>query len=390
MPSLRNKVFKIVSFAEPGDNASHIFDLFILSLILLNVFAVLVASVDSISGQYDQQLDLLKQISIALFTVEYLLRLWSSPEHPSNLYRSPVKGRLLFMLIPLMLVDLLAIVPFYLGWTLLVDYRMLRLFRLLSILNITRNSPAIQMLAIVLRRESKTLVSIFLIIAVILLLISSIIYAIEHETQPDIFSSIPHAMWWSMATLTTVGYGDVVPHTMMGKTFGAFVMFIGIAMYAVPTGILVAAFYQEVKRKDFIATWDMVAQIPFFSHLSASEIASITDLLSLHMVQPGEVIFKKGQMASSMYFIVSGEVEIVIDETKPAKSARGGNFFGEIGVLYRTPRTATVTAKTFSELLQLDAKNMELFLESHPQLRQRILEQAKVRMSNVFEEAVRE
>lgn len=286
------------------------------------------------------------------------------------------------MIAPLMLTDLFALLPFYLNLITVVDFRLLRLFRLLGILNITRNSRALQLLVTVVRRESKTLVAIFLFIAVLLILISSVIYGIENTAQPETFASILHAMWWSMATLTTVGYGDAVPYTMFGKLFGMFVMFIGIAMFAVPTGILVSSFYQEVKRKDFIATWDMVAQIPFFAHLSASEIATITDLLRLHTVQAGEVIFRKGEKATSMYFIVSGEVEIVIDEKGTTKTGRGGDFFGEIGVLYKTKRTATVTAQTFSELLQLDARDIELFLESHPQLRKRILEQAEVRRSN--------
>lgn len=287
------------------------------------------------------------------------------------------------MLTPLMLLDLLVILPFYLHFTTIFDFRLLRLFRFLSILQVTRNSRTLQMLLTVIKRESQTLLATFLVIAVLLVLISSIIYGIEHDAQPDNFASIPHAMWWTIATLSTVGYGDVVPQTLLGKVFGMIVMLIGIAMFAIPTGILVSSFYQEVKRKDFIATWDLVAQVPYFSHLCATEIEDIADLLRMHIARAGEVIFKEGDEADCMYFIVSGEVEI--NKQGELVTGRGGEFFGEIGVLYKTPRMATVTAKTYVELLQLDMHDMEHFLESHPDFRKKILEEAEIRRANAPE-----
>lgn len=380
--SLRSQVFRIVSVDDFAYIPSRIFNIIILFLILINVVVVLFESADNIGLRYKQLFEALKLMSIALFTFEYLLRLWSCPQHESNIYRHPVLGRLRYVFTPLMLMDLIAIAPFYANFPTVVDLILLRLFRFLSILDITRNSRALQLLVTVLVRESKTLVAIFLFISVLLVFISSIIFVLEHNAQPKAFGSIPDAMWWSMATLTTVGYGDIVPHTAAGKVFGMMVMFIGIAMFAVPTGILVSSFYQEVKRKDFIATWDLVAQVPFFSQLDAAEIARITDLLRLHTVRTGEVIFKKGEESKAMYFVVSGEVEIKLDDDESPKSVKGGDFFGEIGILYKKPRTGTVTAKNYVELLQLDEKDIEVFFESHPQLRERILEQAEIRQTN--------
>ena len=378
--SLREQIFRIVNVSDKKDFADRVVDWGILFLILINVIAALLESVDSVYFRFHQQFGLLKNISIALFTFEYLARVWSCSEQGSELYRNPFIGRLRYILTPLMLMDLLVILPFYLHFRTTFDFRFLRLFRFLSILQITRNSRSLQMLLTVIRRESQTLMVIFVVIAVLLVLISSIIYAIEHNTQSDNFASIPHAMWWTIATLSTVGYGDVVPQTMLGKVFGMVVMLIGIAMFAIPTGILVSSFYQEMKRKDFIATWDLVAQVPYFSQLSATEIGGIADLLRLHIARTGEVIFKEGDDPDSMYFIVSGEVEI----NKKGKliEGKGGDFFGEIGVLYKTPRIAKVTAKTYVELLQLDIKDMEQFLESHPEFRKRILEEAEIRRSN--------
>ena len=369
-----------MNVAEYKDFAGRVVNWCILVLILINVLAALLESIDSVNLRFHQQFELLENISIALFTIEYFLRIWLCSVFGSELYRKPLIGRFRYIFTPLMLIDLLVILPFYLGLTTIFDFRFLRLFRLLNILQVTRNSRSLQMLFTVIRRESQTLLAIFLVIAILLILISSVIFAIEHNTQPDNFASIPHAMWWTIATLSTVGYGDVVPLTLLGKVFGMVVMLIGIVMFAIPTGILVSSFYQEVKRKDFLATWDLVAQVPEFSQLNAEEIGRITDLLRLHIARAGEVIFKEGDDPDSMYFIVSGEVEI----NKKGKliEEKGGDFFGEIGVLYKTPRIATVTAKTYVELLQLDIKDMEQFLESHPQFRKRILEEAEKRHSN--------
>lgn len=372
--SLKARTFKILSIKDQKDVTSRLFNWAIVALILLNVIASLLESIDSINVRFDTLFDALKDISTVLFCVEYMLRVWSCTEHRAKLFKRPVSGRLHYMLTPLMLIDLLVVISLVFNLTPHIDLRSFRLFRLLNIFKITRNSPAMQLLFTVLRRESNTLVSIFTLIAIILILISTVIYAIEHQAQPRVFASIPHSMWWTIATLTTVGYGDAVPITPLGKFFGMFVMFVGVAMFAIPTGILVSSFYQEIKRKDFIATWELVAQVPFFSQLTAKDIGEIADLLRLHIGRAGETIFKQGDEADSMYFIVSGEV-LINDKS----ILRGGDFFGEIGILYKIPRMATVRAKTYVELLQLNLRDMELFLESHPQLRNRILELAEQR-----------
>lgn len=380
--SLLTQIYRKLN-AVDKDIIGRIVEWSILFLILINVIAAILESIDAVNLRFHQQFAVLKSVSLILFAFEYFLRVWSCPAHRSKAYRKPVFGRIRYILTPLMLLDLLAILPLFLQYRTVFDFRLLRLFRFLSILQVTRNSRTLQMLLTVIKRESQTLMAFFLVIAVLLIVISSIIYSIEKNAQPDNFASIPHAMWWTIATLSTVGYGDVVPQTLLGKVFGMIVMLIGIAMFAIPTGILVSSFYQEVKRKDFIATWDLVAQVPCFSHLTATEIEDIANLLRLHIARAGEVIFKEGDEPDSMYFIVSGEVEI--NKYGKLITANGGDFFGEIGVLYKNARMATVTAKTYVELLQLDIHDLEHFLESHPEFRKRILEEAEIRRTNVVE-----
>ena len=222
--------------------------------------------------------------------------------------------------------DLAVILAFYLPLPVILDLRILRIFRLLSILRITHYSRPLQILVAVLKHEWRTLLALLTLLVSLLLITAWLMYMVEREAQPDAFGSIPQALWWGMATLTTVGYGDVVPLTTEGKFLGFLIMFIGIGMFAVPTGILVATFIQEVKRKDFVATWNMVAHVPFFSGLTAQEIAGISDLLKLRTSVPGEVIFEKGDEGDAMYFIVSGEAEMSFESL--SKVFRGGDFFG--------------------------------------------------------------
>lgn len=379
---LQKRVYEILNVADFGDDSSRAFDVFIMGLIVANVVGVVLESVDAIYSAYGRYLTILKTFSIGVFTIEFALRVWACTEHPSGLYRHSVRGRLRYLLSPLMIADFLAILPFYVYPSLPVDLRVLRLFRLLEILRVTHYSRPLQILAVVTKRERKTLLALFTIMACLLLISSTFIYYLEHEAQPEAFASIPHALWWGMATLTTVGYGDVVPVTAIGKLFGILLMFIGIGTVAIPTGILVSAFAQEIKRKDFVATWNLVAQVPTFSRLSVQEIASITDLLKLRAAMPGEAIIRKDEVGDAMYFIVAGEVEVEIPQ-KPRR-LRSGDFFGELALLYRTRRTTNVVALSFVELLELDAADLETLLESNQQLRDSITQEAEERRGNVL------
>ncbi len=377
---LRERLHEILDVADYSDVVSRIFDIFIISLIVVNIVSVILESMDSIYSRFGSYLDLLQTVSIGIFSVEYVLRVWVCRFHPSGLYKHPIMGRFRYMLSPLMIIDLIVILPFYLVSSLAVDFRILRLFRLLIFLRIIHSSRPLQILLAVVRREWKTLLALFLVMASLLLTSASFIYFIERNTQPEAFASIPHALWWAMATLTTIGYGDIVPVTAGGKIFGVFIMFIGIGSFAIPTGMLVSSFSQEIKRKDFVATWNLVAQVPSFSRLNAQEIAGIIDLLTLRTAMPGEIIIRKGEIGDAMYFIVAGEIEVNLKPTP--KRLRGGDFFGELALLYKTSRSATVTAQTFVELLQLEARDFETLLESNQQLRHRITAEAAERRAS--------
>lgn len=347
-------------------NASYIADAFILIIIMFNVVCVILESVSHLATKYSFYFSIVRNLSYFIFSIEIVVRIFRIIRQSKRFKFSPV-----------LFIDGLVIGLFYGNVSTGFDWRLLRLFRVLSILHITEQSRAMQILRSVAFREKRTLFSAMLTMGVVMILEAGVIYSIEHYAQPQAFSSIPDAIWWTMTTLTTVGYGDVVPLTGVGKLFGMLVMFSGIVMFAIPTGILVSAFFQEIKRKDFIATWDLVAQVPFFSNLTASEIAQITDLLTLHVVRPGEVIFHHRNKADGMYFIVSGEVQI--ETASETILLKGGEFFGEVAVLHHIPRTAKAVAHADCDLLFLNSRDIELFMELHPEMQQRIFETAERR-----------
>ena len=298
--------------------------------------------------------------SVAVFTVEYGLRLWTCTENPRWRGAGPLVARLRYAATPMAICDLLAVLPFYLAMLVAIDLRFLRVFRLLRILKLTRFSPAAETLAAVVNNERRALFSALVLMLTLLTIASSLMYLVEKDIQPEAFGSIPAAMWWGMATLTTVGYGDVTPMTPLGKLLGAGIAILGVGMFALPAGILASGYAQEIKKRDFIVSWNLVAKVALFADLSASQIAEVAALLSGRLAAPGEVIFREGDPVDSVHFIVSGEVQVMTERQSFRLGA--GDFFGEIALLREGRRTAGVTALTTCQLLLLDRRDFSKLL----------------------------
>ncbi len=237
--------------AEPGDVASKIFDIFIMSLISLNVIAVILATDHKLSLKYGSFFHLFEIISVIIFSIEYILRIWSCSVNPK--YNRSFYGRIRFALTPLALVDLFAILPFYLPILLPMDLRFIRivrLIRLFRLFKLGRYSDALKLIALVAKNKKEELLTTLFIVFLLLVISSSLLYYSEYEAQPEVFSSIPQAMWWGIATLTTVGYGDVYPITPVGKFLGAIICLLGIGLFAMPTGIISAGFIEVIRKKE--------------------------------------------------------------------------------------------------------------------------------------------
>jgi voltage-gated potassium channel len=216
-------------------------------LIGLNVLAIILESVNDIYAQFQTQFFWFEVFSVAVFSVEYLLRLWTIVEKRTK-SGTPIT-RWQYAKSPLAIIDLLAILPFYLQFFFVLDLRFLRIIRILRVFKLTRYSSAFTLLLKVFNEEKHSLIAAFSILFVLLVISSSGIYLIEHDVQPEAFGSIPAAMWWAMATLTTVGYGDVTPITAGGKFFGGVITILSMGLVAMPTGIIVSGFSEQLRRR---------------------------------------------------------------------------------------------------------------------------------------------
>ncbi|MBM3483938.1 MAG: cyclic nucleotide-binding domain-containing protein [Alphaproteobacteria bacterium] len=289
------------------------------------------------------------------------------------------------MVTPFAMIDLAAILPFLLQATLGINLRVLRALRLLRMLKLTRYYSAWQTLSAVFiaQRRSFMMAGFLMAIVLVLVLSASFMYAIEHNAQPDKFADIPSAMWWAIVTLCTIGYGDVTPVTTLGKVFGGFISILGLVMYALPAGIMASGFVQELRKRQFVVTWSMVARVPAFSRLGADRIGEIAELLKPWEVPPRYTIIRRGETGDSMYFIASGEVEVDIPPKPFILGA--GDFFGEIALLHKQTRTATVTSITDCQILILDAYDLERLLRENPELRDELLTTARERAHTTAE-----
>ncbi|MDP6882503.1 MAG: ion transporter [Rhodospirillales bacterium] len=259
VPSLKRRLYNILESSAGGNWLGRWFDRFMIVLIVTNMIAVILESVESLAAAVPDFFWTFELFSVAVFTVEYLARVWVCTENPEPGYGHPLFGRLRQMSTPMALIDLIAILPFYLAFVVSVDLRFMRVFRLLRLFKLTRYSSALETLGIVVYGQRRPLGAALMIMLIVLIFASSIVYLFEHDTQPETFASIPHAMWWGLATLTTVGYGDVTPVTSGGRIFGAFIMVLGVGMFALPAGILATGFADEIRKREFVVSWKLVA-----------------------------------------------------------------------------------------------------------------------------------
>jgi voltage-gated potassium channel len=349
-----------------------------------HVFAVagLVALVTDTVGEIHASvgtvLDLVFDLTLGFFVLEYLVRLWAASEapwaHPGHPWRARWQWASSSGVI-----DLLAILPLAVMAT-DVQPLVARVLGVLWILKFGRYSDGMALVGRVLRNARGPVESLFLAFLVVLLMAATLEYLAESKAQPGAFSSIPAALYWAVTTLTTTGYGDVVPLTSLGRFISGVVMICGIATFAFLAGILANSFAQEMHRREFLRTWDLVARVPFFRDVGAATIAEVTKLLRVRDVPAGTVITRRGEPGDCMYFIVEGEVAIQIDPKPLVLST--GQFFGEIALVTGGLRTATVVARKSCQLLLLDIADFRRLASAQPELMRAIDEEARRRMGH--------
>ena len=246
---IRKRVFEIIEKAKKGDRSSKVFDIFISCLIITNILAVILGTVKRIGPPLHRFFEIFELISIIFFTVEYVIRIWTCVE--SEKYKNVISGRIKYTFSFMALVDLVAILPFYLPFIKGIDLRfvrVLRLLRLFRLFKLGRYSKAMITIQEVFKSKKEELTMCLVLISILLIFSSSIKYYAETRVQPEAFSSIPATFWWAVATLTTVGYGDVYPITTLGKILGGVIALLGIGMFALPTGIFGAGFVERIQK----------------------------------------------------------------------------------------------------------------------------------------------
>lgn len=360
--SFKNRVWEILEHPAADDRLSRLFDFSMIALILVSVAGVALRTVPSMRADQRSYLFAIELASMFIFTIEYLLRLWVAD---LGLRTSRGSARLAYVRSAEGVVDLVAVAPTYLELLLPEWIPMLAGVLLLRIFKLVRYSPALATLVAVVVQERKALLGAVTVMLVLLLFSSSAVYLIERNDQPEAFGSIPAAMWWGIATLTTVGYGDVTPTTPIGKLFGGIVTLLGVGMFALPAGILSNGFTKEMKQRRFLRTAGLVASVPLFEGLSASDIAHIARLLEPLVVKAGQVVVRQGDPAASMFFIVAGTLEV---EVRGHRKRLSTEFFGEIALLEGGVRTATIRSLSRCQLLELQSRHFEEILAASPRI----------------------
>jgi voltage-gated potassium channel len=276
------------------------------------------------------------------------------------------------------LVDAVAAIAVPLAVMLGVNPKSAWLFGVFWMLKVVPGIPGLRQLRRVLVLESGPLLSVLVIFLMVLFLASVAEYFLERDVQPAGFGSVPAALWWAVATLTTTGYGDVVPITPLGRMVAAVVMICGLGVFGLWTGILATGFAAETRRDNFLKTWESVSKVPFFAALGPAAIADVTGMLRTIDLPARTMIIRKGKAGDCMYFIAAGEVEVDLPGKKVTLGE--GAFFGEMALLGSNLRSANITTTRVSKLLVLDLVDFRLLMARHPDLAETIDAEARRRV----------
>ncbi len=351
-------------------------------LILVGISSVSAGTVASLPSGARAVAAAITGVVAILFFVEYIARLWVAPENPHLHQMSAGRSRMKWVFSAEGVIDLLAVVP-----AVAVAYGGAKLgaesasmFVLVWVLKLATHAPGVGLIVRVFRNERSALAAAAALFAIVLFSAATIAHWLEGEQQQEHFGSIPAALWWAMVTLTTTGYGDAVPLTAAGRMLGGLVMLCGISVLALLAGILATGFSAEVRRREFVRIWELVARVPFFSEVGAVAISDIVERLRSRSYPPGATVIRKGEAGDSMFFIVTGEVEVILGTR--TRVLADGDFFGEMALLDRKPRSADVITTSPCTVLILNVADFYQLAGQQPQLIAAIEAEAKRRRGN--------
>jgi voltage-gated potassium channel len=338
------------------------------AVVAAGLVALLVLTVDPAYERAHYWIEAALWTCLAFFTFEWLARLVHAI-HARRGLAYAISGR--------GLVDAAACALVPVAIVCGADLRSAWLLGVFWLLKLVPSIPGLRRLRRVLVLESGPLLSVLALFLMVLLFASVAVHVLERAVQPAVFGSLPQTLWWAVVTLTTVGYGDVVPVTPLGRLVAAMVMISGLGVFGLWTGILATGFATETRRDNFLKTWDSVSKVPFFASLGPAAIADVTHVLRTMDLPARTMIVRKGQPGDCMYFIASGEVEVDLPGKKV--SLGEGDFFGEMALLGNRQRSANISTTQLSRLLVLDLVDFHVLMARHPDLARTIDAEAERR-----------
>ena len=246
---LRKRLVSLFDDDAQQNRTTQYFNGALALLIVVNVSGVILESVEPIRAGHPTIFFMIEHVATAIFAAEYALRVWTAVDLHSGRFRDPLWGRLRYVVSFFALVDLVSILPAVLGLLGAGDLRVLRLLRFLRMLKLTRHSRIFALIWAVLRQEARAIGALVFILCLTVTISGALMFMIEEDEQPGVFSSIPAAMWWAIETLTTVGYGDMVPETALGRALGGLVAIVGIGTLALFSGLITVGFLDQLRAR---------------------------------------------------------------------------------------------------------------------------------------------
>jgi voltage-gated potassium channel len=377
--TLRARIYTALRYTDPSP-AGRRWRAVHLTVLGIGLLAVILLSIDELPTQAKHGLRLTIWWITIVFFVEYMVRLWVAPEASRFDHLSPTMARLRWAMSLQGLVGLLAIMPAVMlaGGYGITGADTASVFCILWVLKLGLHAPAFGTLAHVVSNERAPLASVLILFGIVLMIAATAAHMLERVRQPEAFGSLPAAMWWAVVTLTTTGYGDVVPLTIGGRMIGAMLMISGIAVLALMTGVLATGFAQEERRREYLRVWEQVARVPIFASLGVVTLSEIVGKLRTRYY-PGRItVVRRGDPGDSMFFISGGEVEVRLPNGGSVRLGDGA-FFGEMALLERQPRTASVATTKPTTLLVLYASDFYEIASHIPALAEAVEVEARRR-----------
>ena len=321
-------------------------------------------------------------LALVVFTLEYGLRYWSATQaHPDLVDSDPEVlediashryaweyARSFLGIVDL--VSILALVFFFIEPNFVAGFHYLGV---LALFKLSRYVPGLELVGTVIRNERQPLTALVIALAILVVVLSTALFLVENAAQPEMFKNVPAAMWWGIVTMTTTGYGDMTPVTWIGRILGAMAMLVGIAMLAMPAGILSNGFAEEMRRREQLRAWQIISNFKLFAGLDSACLADIAGCLKTQVLPARIAIVKKNAVSDAIFFIADGEVEVEV-RPKPSHPVRlhTGDVFGEAGLIENKKRNATIRTVRSSRILVLELRDFHRLLEDHPSLRAKI------------------